>query len=87
MKIFRFQISVDFEIRAANARSNALIVKWPTMKHDIFNQLSLRDRDECSSYFDKEIGYFIALLKLLSTNTKFKERIDSFLIFNDVIHS
>lgn len=86
MKIFQIQISLDFEIRTACVRPSALIEKWPTMKYDIYNQLSLSNRDECSIYFDKEIGYFIALLKLLSTNTKFKERLDSFLIFNDVMN-
>lgn len=64
--------------------SGALVERWPALKSDVIKELSLSDRNECANYFDNEIGFFISLLKLLSTKQKFEEKIESFINFTDV---
>lgn len=84
IQITHSQILFDFEIRSPDINSNALLEVWPTLKSDVIRELSLCDRDECANYFDKEIGFFIALLKLLSVKNRFEEKVDAFIIFTDV---
>lgn len=74
----------DFEIRSPELNSNALIDTWPRLKEDIFCLLSIAEREQCSSFYDSEIGHFIALMKLLSQKTKFEERVVQLLIFSNV---
>lgn len=74
----------DFEIRSPELNSNALIDTWPRIKGDIFCLLSIAEREQCSSFYDSEIGHFIALMKLLSQKTKFEERVVQLLIFSNV---
>lgn len=74
----------DFEIRSRDVNSNALIEKWPSLKSLIVLELTLSEKNECQNFFDNEIGFFIALLKLLSTKPKFEERVDSFIFFTEV---
>lgn len=84
VKLFYLQILFDFEIRSPGVDPNALIEKWETLKHRIVLDLTLEEKNECANYFDTEIGFFIALLKQLSTKPKFEEKVDSFIIFTDV---
>lgn len=77
-------IIFDFKIRSPDLNSIALIEKWEGLKLLAPLELTPTERDECFGYFGKEIGFFIALLKLLSTKAKFEEKVDAFIIFTDV---
>lgn len=57
---------------------------WPETKLDILCLLDPKERNECCSFFDTEIGYFLALMKVVSQKPKFKDRIDNLIIFSDV---
>lgn len=77
-------IIFDFEIRSPDLNSSALIEKWEGLKSLVPLELTPTERDECFRYFGKEVGLFIALLRLLSTKTKFEEKVGAFIIFTDV---
>lgn len=78
------QIVFDFEIRSPSVNANALIEKWPVLKHAVFSELELDEKNQCTGYFGEEVGHFIALLKLLSTKPSFDEKVRALLIFTDV---
>lgn len=77
-------ILFDYMIRSPALNSNALIDKWDNLKLSLSLELEVAEREECSKYFDKEAGFFITLLKLLSTKPKFEEKVNAFIIFTDV---
>lgn len=74
----------DFEIRNANVNGNALLVKWPTIKFNILSSVKVCERDDCLKKFDENIGYFLALLKMVVQRPKFEEAINILMTFNDV---
>lgn len=60
-----FQFLYDFEIRKISSLPNALIERWPQMKHDVLAAVDPSARDKILNMFNDDIGYFLALLKLL----------------------
>lgn len=83
--IYRFQISYDFEIRNNSIDSNALFTKWPKLKNNILTAVKPTERDQCLKWFNDDIGYFLALLKIVSPNSaKLEEVIGKFIIHSDV---
>lgn len=72
-------------IRNESLDPNALCSKWPDVKKEVLVCIHAAARDECFGYFNEEIGYFIALIKLLASNrAKLPEIISKFIIFSNV---
>lgn len=46
--------------------------------------LNIEEREQCNSFYDAEIGYFIAFLKVICQKTKFEDRVAQLVIFSDV---
>lgn len=61
-----------------------MIEIWPAIKYDVISELDINERNQCNNYFGEEIGYVIALLKLLSYKPNFDEKVRSLIIFTDV---
>lgn len=79
------QILYDYMIRNESLDPNALCSKWPEVKKVVLVCVHAAAREECLGYFNEEIGYFIALIKLLSSNrAKLPEIISKFIIFSNV---
>lgn len=79
-----FQILFDYEIRNQSLNFNALFDKWPQMKGDVLASVNPADRDGLLKLFDEEIGYFLALMKLLApSKSNFTENIGKFIIFSN----
>lgn len=64
---------------------NALFDKWPQMKHDVLAAVQPSLRDNILNMFNDDIGYFLALLKLLIPSNANLETVAGKLItFSDV---
>lgn len=75
----------DFEIRTISSNPNALFDRWPQIKHDVLATVDASLRDSILNMFNDEIGYFLALLKLLIPSTANLETVAGKLItFSDV---
>lgn len=75
----------DFEIRNISPKPNALFERWPQMKHDVLAVVSAPLRDNILNMFNDDIGYFLALLKLLIPSTANLQKVAGNLItFSDV---
>lgn len=80
-----FQILYDYQIRHKSLDPDALCYKWPDMKKNVLICLSAGERDRCLKWFNDDIGYFLALLKLLTPSTAhFEDIVGKFVIFSDV---
>lgn len=75
----------DYEIRNEELDSSALFKKWPEMKSKVLACVNAADRDGLLTYYDDDIGYFLALLKLLvASKANFHEIVGKFIIFSNV---
>lgn len=84
MLIF-FQFLYDFEIRKISPVPNALFERWPQMKHDILAAVDPSLRDKTLDMFNDDIGYFLALLKLLiPSKADFENVAGKLITFSDV---
>lgn len=83
--MFTFQILFDFEIRNKSLDAGALFTAWPKIKTEIIISVNVAERDMCLKYYNEDIGYFLALLKLLiPKNAAFDEIVSKFIVFSDV---
>lgn len=65
--------------------AKALFKKWPEIRSDILNTVKPAERDSILQYFNEDIGYFLALLRLVvPRSSKIEEIINKFIIFSDV---
>lgn len=60
------------------------MIKWSHIKLNVLNCNKANDRDDCLKIFNEDIGYFLALLKLVVKDSKFENAIKSFITFTDV---
>lgn len=80
-----FQFRYDFEIREISSVPNALFERWPQMKHDILAAVDPSSRDKLLNMFNDDIGYFLALLKLLTpSKANFENVAGKLITFSDV---
>lgn len=85
--MFSFQILFDSEIRNKSLDANALFTVWPILKFNILTSVNAAERDECLQIFNEDIGYFLALLKLLiPKNASLNDIVSKFIVYSDVCY-
>lgn len=72
-------------MRKISSKPNALFDIWPRMKHDVLAAVDASLRDNILKMFNDDIGYFLALLKLIIPSTANLENVaGKFITFSDV---
>lgn len=75
----------DYAIRNESYDPKAFVEKWPKIKTDILTAVKPIERDDLLKYFNDDIGYFLALLKLLlPRGSNLESAVSKFIVYSDV---
>lgn len=78
----------DYAIRNESYDPKAFFEKWPKIKTDILTAVKPSERDDLLNCFNDDIGYFLALLKLLlPRGSNLELAVSKFIVYSNVSFS
>lgn len=85
MNVYSFQILYDYAIRNKSIDPKVFFGNWLKIKTDILNPTKPAKRDDLLEYFNDDIGYFLALLKLLMPRgSNLDLAVSKFIVYSNV---